>query len=336
MAICVRARAARRIELIERPRSEPGPGCARIRVRRCGICGSDLHFFVGRQAPPSVCPGHEFSGEIAALGADTQGWREGDRVCVEPLTRCGSCRRCRAGDYHMCADVGIYGIHHDGAMASEVHVATRGLFALPAQVDFALGALTEPLAVGVHALRLAGVGKGSRVLVLGAGTIGLLSAVAARHLEADHVAISARHPQQHEAAVRLGVDQVIDPDSVRSCSPQPDVVIETVGGEATTVADAVAAVDYAGSVIVVGLFEGRLEFDPLLMMIKEVRMISSMVYNTSDGQADFQIALDILSQRGQDLRSLITHEFPLEQAQKAFETAADKSSGALKVMLEPR
>jgi len=235
----------------------------------------------------------------------------------------------------MCAEVGIYGIHHDGAMASEVLVATRGLFALPAQVDFALGALTEPLAVGVHALRLAGVGKGSRVLVLGAGTIGLLCAVAARHLEADHISISARHPQQHEAAARLGIDQVINPDSVRSCSPQPDVVIETVGGEATTVADAVAAVDYAGSVIVVGLFEGRLEFDPLLMMVKEVRMVSSMVYNTTDGQADFQIALDILSQRGQDLRSLITHEFPLEQAQKAFETAADKSSGALKVMLEP-
>lgn len=336
MAVCVRAPSAGRIELVESPQRDPGRGCVKIRVRRCGICGSDLHFFVGRQAPPTVCPGHEFSGEIAALGADAHGWHEGDRVAVEPLTRCGRCARCRAGNYHLCSSVGLYGIHRDGAMASEIVVPTYTLFALPKEVDFALGALTEPLAVGVHALRLAPVSKGSRVLVLGAGTIGLLCAVAARHLGADHVAISARHPQQREAASRLGVDQVVNPDAVRDSSPQPDVVIETVGGNATTVADAVAAVGYAGSVVVVGLFETRLEFDPLTMMMKEVRMISSMVYNSTDDQADFRIALDILSARSQDLRPLITHEFPLEQAQRAFETAADKTSGALKVMLEPR
>lgn len=336
MGVRLRAPAAGRVELIESRVSDPGSGCIKIRVRRCGICGSDLHFFLGRQAPPTVCPGHEFSGEISAAGRETPGWHEGDRVTVEPLERCGRCGRCRAGDYHLCAGVGIYGIHHPGAMASEIVVPAYTVFALPGQVDFSLGALTEPLAVGIHALRLARVGKGSRVLVLGAGTIGLLCAAAARHLEAEHVAISARHRHQHEAAEGLGVDTVIDPAEVRTYSPQPDVVIETVGANASTVADAVSVVDYAGSVIVVGLFDAALEFDPLTMMVKEVRMTSSMVYNTSDRHADFQIALDILASRGQELRGLITHEFPLERAQKAFETAADKASGAVKVMLEPR
>jgi len=173
-------------------------------------------------------------------------------------------------------------------------------------------------------------------MVLGAGTIGLLCVAAARHLGAEHITVSARHPQQRQAAVGLGADDVIAVEAVGRYSPSPNVVIETVGANASTVADAVATIDYSGTVVIVGLFDDTPAFDPLLMMIKEVRIVSSMVYGSTDCVADFAIALEILADRGEQLRNLITHEFSLQDAQTAFETAADKTSGALKVMLEPR
>jgi (R,R)-butanediol dehydrogenase/meso-butanediol dehydrogenase/diacetyl reductase/L-iditol 2-dehydrogenase len=282
-----------------------------------------------------VCPGHEISGVVEDVGREVTGWSEGERVTIEPIVRCGTCEHCRRGDYHLCSPFRFHGVTLPGGMATSLVVPSYTLFRLPAAVDFELGALTEPMAVTVHALRLAGVGKGSSVLVLGAGTIGQLAAVAAGHLGADFVAITARHAQQKEAARRLGCDQVLDPDSVHDVERAPGCVIETVGGEATTVDDAVKVVAPAGSVIVVGLFDRAPAFNPLLLLLKEVRVVGSLVYNRRDEEADFDTALEILVRRGPELRHLITHVFPLREAQRAFETAADKKSGAVKVMLDP-
>ena len=113
------------------------------------------------------------------------------------------------------------------------------------------------------------------------------------------------------------------------------MVIETVGGHTTTVADAVQVIDAGGTVVITGLFEDTPKFDPLTMLMKEVRIVASMVYNRHGPASDFDTALDILATRGGDLRRLVTHTFPLTDAQHAFETAADKSSGAIKVMLAP-
>lgn len=335
MQIELRAPAAGRIEVVEGRRNDPGPGEVRVAVQRCGICGSDLHWFLGHQMLPPVCPGHEISGVVDAIGVGVSGLREGDRVAVEPLVRCGECTLCRCGDYHLCARLQIPGITAAGGMASSLVVPAYSLFPLPASIDFELGALAEPTAVTVHALRLANVGPGSRVLVLGAGTIGLLTAAAARHLGAEFISITARHEHQRQSALRLGCDEVLSPDSACDVSGHPGAVIETVGGTASTVDDAVSVVARGGTVIVVGLFDQAPAFNPLVFIMKEVRIVGSMVYNRKAGRADFDIALDLLADRSSELRSLVTHVVALRDAQAAFATAADKKSGAVKVMLNP-
>ncbi|HEY2775114.1 MAG TPA: alcohol dehydrogenase catalytic domain-containing protein [Candidatus Binatia bacterium] len=331
-----RYEAAGRIGVREVELGAPGAGEVRVRVLRCGICGSDLHAFRGRAELPLDCPGHEMSGIVDAVGPGARGVREGDRVAVEPLRRCGDCRHCLAGNYHLCGRLALSGVTAPGGMASAIVVPDYALFALPSSLDFALGALAEPMAVSVHAARLGGAGPGSRVLVLGAGTIGLVAVAAARHLGAEYVAISARHPQQKKLAAALGADEILDPEQLRPSGEKPDVVIETVGGTASTVGDAMLAVARGGTVVVVGLFEKTPVFDPGVMILKEVRMVGSMVYNhPPGGAADFAIALDVIADRAQALRALVTHTFALEDVQRAFETASDKASGAVKVMLAP-
>jgi len=332
--LALSAGAVGRVETQPTALREPDAGEVRVAVERCGICGSDLHWFLGRMPLPGVCPGHEISGTVDGVGKGVSDWRHGDRVTIEPITRCGECPRCKMGDYHLCRSVNLYGVGLPGGMASHVVVPAYCLYKLPPTVDYELGALAEPLAVTVHALRLANVGPDSTVLVLGAGTIGQMTVAAARHLGAHRIGATARYPQQREAAERLGCDEVLSPDQPRM-SQRPTVVIETVGGHATTVADAVQVIDAGGTVVITGLFDDTPKFDPLTMLMKEVRIVASMVYNRRGPASDFDTALEILSARGNDLRSLITHIFPLSDAQRAFETAADKASGAIKVLLAP-
>lgn len=337
MGIEARYEGIGRIRAVETAVGNPSRGEVRVRIERCGICGSDLHCFRGHSALPGVCPGHEMSGVVDAVGAEAVGVREGDRVAVEPLVRCGTCRHCRSGNYHLCGRLALCGVSAPGGMASHIVVPDYSLFALPRDVDFELGALAEPTAVAVHAARLGGVGTSSRVLVLGAGTIGLVAAAAARHLGAAHVAISARHPQQKALARALGVDEVLDPDHLRASGEKPDVILETVGGEATTVADGMLAVARGGTIVMIGLFEKTPVFDPGVMILKEVRLVGSMVYSRPEtGPADFDLALECIEANASALRGLITHTFALSNVQEAFETAADKKSGAIKVMLAPQ
>lgn len=332
--IALRADGVGRVSALPTPVGEPDAGEVRVAVERCGICGSDLHWFLGRMPLPGVCPGHEISGTVDAIGAAVSAWAVGDRVTVEPIVRCGECARCKSGDYHLCRSVNLYGVGLPGGMASHVTVPAYCLYRLPSAVDFELGALAEPLAVTVHALRLANVGTDSTVLVLGAGTIGQMTIAAARHLGARRVGATARYAHQGAAAKRLGCDEVLSPDQPRM-SERPTVIIETVGGHATTVADAVQAIDAGGTVVITGLFDDTPKFDALTMLMKEVRIVASMVYNRRGPASDFDTALEILAARGSDLRPLVTHTFPLADAQRAFETAADKASGAIKVMLAP-
>ncbi len=336
MGIEARYQGVGRIGVTDVPTAAPGSGEVRVRIQRCGVCGSDLHCFRGHADLPTGCPGHEMSGIVDAVGDGAGDVREGDRVVVEPLRRCGTCRHCTAGNYHLCGRLTLCGVTSPGGMASHIVVPAYTLFALPSSLDFELGALAEPVAVAVHAARLGGVGRGSRVLVLGAGTIGLVAAAAARHLGAGYVAISARHPQQRRLAESLGVDEVLDPDKLRTSGEKPDVVLETVGGNASTVADGMLAVARGGTIVVIGLFEKTPAFDPGVMILKEVRVVGSMVYNRPPtGIADFELALDCIGANAGALRGLVTHTFALGDVQKAFETAADKKSGAVKVMLAP-
>jgi len=330
--------APRTIELRDVERPSPAVGEVIVRVRCCGICGSDLHWFHGGFPPPPVCPGHEIAGEIADVGSGVVGVRSGDRVAVEPLVTCGRCSACRTGDYQICRQFQILGTVLDGGLAEYVRVPAYAVFPLPAELDFEIGALTEPMAVCAHAARLGHIRLGDRVLVLGAGTIGLLSVLAARVAGATDVGVTARHPHQAALARRLGASQVFANSAEGQAQLEAfvrdhpvDVVIETVGGHADTLDQAIEAVRPGGTVVILGVFTSRPPCNALGLVIKEVRVIGSLTYGRSGPRADFDVAVDILRTRVALVRELITHRFELNTVQTAFETAADKAQGAIKV-----
>jgi 2-desacetyl-2-hydroxyethyl bacteriochlorophyllide A dehydrogenase len=328
-------------ELRDVPTPTPGAGDAIVRIRRCGICGSDLHFYHGTLPPPPVCPGHEISGEIAEVGAGVTSVKAGDRVAVEPLIVCGECVFCRTGDYQLCPLFQVAGNSVDGGFAEYMRMPAYAIFRLPHEVDYEVGALTEPLAVTVHAARLAPVRLGDRALILGAGTIGLLAVAAAKAAGAGDVWITARHLHQAEAARLLGASRIFlgttgQSELQTAAHENPiDVVIETVGGTADTLNDAVHFVRRGGTVVVLGIFGSSPALSALVLVVKEVRLVGSMTYGRSGTRADFDIALDLLADAPERFRQLVTHRFPLNLVGHAFDVASDKSSGSIKVAIEP-
>ncbi len=325
----------RDIELRQLPDPLPQAGSVIVRVHACGICGSDLHYYCGAATPPRVALGHEISGTIADAGSSP--FAVGDPVVVEPLLACGTCPRCRAGEPNLCARLRILGNRAPGGLADAVAVPASTVYRVPSAIDLDIAMLAEPLAVGVHAAHLAAIEPGERVLVLGAGVIGLLAAFVVADRGAD-VTISARYAQQRAAARDLGATRVLDADRaavLAACADdRPDVVLETVGGAGGTLDLALEVVRPGGRIVGLGMFTQPIALDPLRFLMKEVRLVSSMTY-CRRGEPDFVHALDLLARECVRLQRLITHRVPLADVARGFAIAADKTSGAIKVAVLP-
>ena len=338
-AVACRGPGALALEDVARP--EPGPGEVVVAVRNCGICGSDLHWYHDQMMIPAVCPGHEIAGEIADVGPGVTTLRAGDRVAVEGIATCGACRYCVSGDYQRCPNIGIVGMTIPGGFADYLRMPARHCFRVPDGIEFATAALGEPLGVAVHGVRLSGLEIGQRVVVLGAGTIGLMAIVAARAGGAGEIVVTARRPQQKAAALALGADRVVDdvdPSALMAeASDDPvDLVIETVGGTADTLDTAVAVCRPGGTICVLGAYTKSPPFPALFVLVKELRIIGSLVYGRAGARADFDIALDLLHRHGPRIaQTLITHRFPLDRIDDAFRAAADKTTGSIKVTIAP-
>jgi len=338
-----RMRAARaegpgRIVVEEVDRPEPGPGDVVVKIAACGICGSDLHWYHDQMMLPAACPGHEIAGTVAMVGPNVTSLREGDRVSVEGIASCGECRYCRAGSYHYCPRIGIVGMTIPGGYADYVKIPARHCFAV-GDMDLATASLSEPLGVAVHGVRISGLSIGQRVLVLGAGTIGLMAVVAARAGGAGEILVTARRPQQQAAARALGADRVFsDADEgalFEATSESPvDLVIESVGGTSSTLDTAVAACRPGGTICLLGVYTTSIPFPALFTVAKELTIKGSFVYNRAGSRADFDVVTDLLHRQGNRLAStMLTHSFPLERIADAFETAGDKTSGSIKVTI---
>ncbi|MGB6838610.1 MAG: alcohol dehydrogenase catalytic domain-containing protein [Dehalococcoidia bacterium] len=314
-----------------------------VRVRQCGVCGSDLHFYRGDlPLPPGTCMGHEIGGEVAEVGPGVQDFRPGDRVCVEPLLVCGTCQYCRSGQYQLCRQRRLLGTPLPGGFARYVQVPAYCLYRLPDAIDFEVGSLIEPLAVAVHGLRLASLSVGDRVLVLGAGTIGLMAVLVSREMGATSVVACGRYGHQRETALTLGAESAVE-DSEEALAglsgpawDSPfDLVVEAVGGHADTLSRAVSLARFGGRVAVLGLFTRPVTFNAMSVMVKETQLIGAITYGRAGTRSDFAVALDIAARQATALRSLVTHRLPLERTGEAFETAADKKTGSMKVSVLP-
>lgn len=336
-------RGPKRIEIAPQPVPQPGPGEVRVKIRACGVCGTDLHLY---STPGFVEPGrvmgHEMAGTVDALGPDVAGPSPGEPVVVEPLLSCGSCRWCGQGRHSICPDFGVYGIHRNGGFAEYAVVPASGLYSIPEDLDFHLAALAEPVAVAVHGLKLAHFQPDQRLLVLGAGAIGLLVVAVAHALGGREISLTARHPHQAEMGKALGAKRVL---SATESTPQAltewarshaaDLVVESVGGQAQTLQAAGAALAPGGTISVLGVFLGPQEIDPLALLVKEATMVWSNCYARPPGKSDFEVALELIHRHRDTMALLLTHRLALEKIQEAFSIAGDKTTGSVKVSIAP-
>lgn len=262
------------------PDPQPGPGELLLRVRRAGVCGTDLHLLGD---PPAVTPGsvlgHEFAGEVAALGPGVGGWRLGEPVCALPYLACGDCAACAAGDEMGCTGLRMLGAGDlPGAFAEYVRVGARHVLRLPPGVDYDAGALVEPLAVGLHALRAADLRPGEHVLVLGGGAIGLAAAAWARDGGAGEVVVVDRLANRRALAPTFGASRVVDAADDAALfaladllGGQPPVVIECVGAPGM-LAHCLGLVGRRGRIVVAGAAMAPDALMPAMACLKEVSL----------------------------------------------------------------
>ena len=327
----------------EVPRPVPGPGDVLVRVRRVGICGSDLHNYAVNTTPETFSGGHELAGEIVEVGEGVAADRVGERVAVDVFGHaraCLTCWYCRIGQFRHCIDRTP---EAPAGFAPYLSRRAYGCYPLPDGVSWEEGGLVEPLAVSVHGVRRARMAAGETVAVLGAGTIGLTSVAAARALGAGKVFVTARHPHQAEMAKHLGADEALPPEGPSLWEALAEVTegrgadlsIETVGGTNSEVLkQAIEVTRPQGRIAVLGGFWAPLTLDWFDPQQKEQSVIFSRMYSVMDGRHDFEIAIDLMASGRVALKPMVTHQFPLEEIQGGFETAGQKSAGSIKVQIQ--
>lgn len=320
------------------PDPVPGPGELVVQVGRSGICGTDLHLTDVRdpKVPPGTVLGHEFAGIVAGLGAGVERFQCGDRVFVLPLRGCGQCASCLAGEPAWCAAVQpCYGGFADYAV-----VAESSCFVLPGALSLADGALLEPLAVALHAVAAAGMRPGARVLVQGAGPIGLGVVFWARRLGAGHITVVEGAPARAALALRMGASVCIAPGDCErdpaafamggAADPEaPELVFECVG-KPGLVAQAIAHVRPRGTVVSAGFCMSADTFVPAAANVREARLLFPLGYSARD----FAVCAEVLAAGAPEARLMVTATVPLGQLPQVFEQLRSDRTQC-KVMVAP-
>lgn len=326
-----------KVDFIENEVSEPGPGQVLIKIISSCICGSDLHIFKGKH-PAVTLPvtiGHEFSGKVVAVGNGVETVAVGDRVTVEPVIICGKCRACRHGEYGYCEHLSFTYRNGNGAMADYITVFEPYVYKLPDHLSYDGGALIEPLAVAAHAARRGDVKLGEKVLVIGAGAIGILTAALCRRMGAGEVAIADFSAARLKLALELGATTAINPreqDVLEVAAKLTggtgmDKTFECVGKESTFY-QAMMALKKNGLATIVGIFEEKEIQIPVTRLIThEIKVQGSQGYCW-----DFPVALE--TSREINIEKLVTHTFQLDALQQALETSSEDSK-AVKVIIKP-
>jgi len=322
-----------------------------IRVKRSGICGGDLHHWrkpVQKWKNKSVTMafrGHEFSGDVVEIGEDVTNVVVGDRVAFEPLIGCGKCPYCLTGEYNLCPDLLTLKLPFLTGFSEYAKAPSFTLYKLPENVSYEEAALLDCLSVAVHAIHRAKVKTGDTVAIVGMGTIGLSTLIMARKAGAKVIAIDL-YDSPLKVAEKLGAFKVINShreDPVKEVKEATDygygvdVVFEAIGGNTDIVPQCLDMARYGGVVALIGIFEKPLE-EGIISKVQRLEKDLIGVYNYSiwDNKREFQIALDYIARGEIDVKPLITHRFPLDKINEAFDVAKNKKeTGAIKVMLIP-
>jgi L-idonate 5-dehydrogenase len=336
---------ARDIRVESRAKPTTAPGMVLLRIRRAGICGSDSHYFAHGDCGPFVPTrpfilGHEFTANVVALGEGVTAPAVGTRVTVNPARACGFCSYCSSGRRNLCRKTIMLGSASttpptDGAFAEYVTVRADQCHALPPELDDGVGAMMEPLAVALHAVKRAGSVSGKHVLVMGGGPIGLLVAMTARAFGAAPVALSDIVPARRKLALEFGADLALDPaastmvDQVKFLTGEGFDVILEASGARPALRQAFDLIRPGGTIVQIGTL--GTEDVPLpanYLMLREIQFVGSFRYGNV-----FDEAIRLAASGRLNLRPLITGLFPIAQSLEAMKQADDKAN-ALKVQIE--
>ena len=340
-----------RVDTVPLPPAPPA-GWVQVRVDWCGICGSDLHeylagpVFIPVDAPHPLTGlqgqcilGHEFCGEIAAVGPDVAGFAAGERVAADACQHCGHCWYCRHGQYNICENLAFTGLMNNGAFAELVNVPAELLYKLPEGFPAEAGALIEPLAVGMHAVKKAGNLLGQNVVVVGAGTIGLCTIACARAAGAAQVIALEMSGARKARAQAVGASHVIDPSK---CDAQAEIRRLTGGlgadvsfeciGHKDTAQVAIDAIRKAGTCVMVGIFETASSFNFFDLVATEKHVIGSLAYN-----GEFADVIAFIADGRIDVTPFITGRIGLEQiVEQGFERLVHDKENNVKIIVSPR
>jgi len=309
-----------------------------IDVKAVGICGSDMLSFQGKHellTYPRVM-GHEFSGIVENVGTDVTNVKPGDQVIVEPLISCGKCKPCLTGDYNVCEDLKVLGVHVDGSFQEKVVIAAEKVFKLPPGASLKEGSAVEPFCVGLEASRRGRLNIEDTIVIFGAGTIGICVLKAAKCYRARRIISVDINPDRLKRAKDMGADYVVNSAEENleekiaelTDGKGASVVVEASGVEAALEA-CLTATAYRGRVAILGFYKSPLvNIRPIHIVKKELDVYGSRVYNNR-----FPLALDLLAKGEVNLKDLITHEFPFDQLEQAMKTALDPKVDSLKVIV---
>ncbi|MEU9395405.1 alcohol dehydrogenase catalytic domain-containing protein [Streptomyces sp. NPDC048324] len=299
-----------------------------VRTKVVGVCGSDTHAAAGRHPFIDLPyhPGHEAVGVVVATGRGAEDFVPGDHVIVEPNLYCGLCPQCRSGRYNICQDLKVFGCQTPGALADLFTIPADRVHRVPDGMTDLQAVLVEPLATPVHAVAKAGDLTGRTVAVLGAGPIGLLMLIAARHAGAERIVVTDLQQGKRDRALRLGADAALPadaPDLVpmahAALGGPADVVFDCVARE-QSMAQATDLVAKGGHVVVVGV--GAAGTTPVrldLIQDREIRIEGTLMY-TAD---DYRVALSLIASGSFDIAEIVTATYPLEEAASAFAASLD-------------
>jgi L-iditol 2-dehydrogenase len=333
------------LQLEQRPIPKAGRNEVLLRIHSVGICGSDVHYLVNGcigdfivKAPMVL--GHESSGIVAEVGEGVKHLKAGDRVAIEPGIPCRHCDYCKNGQYNLCPDIVFCATPpYDGTLTRYYVQAADFCYKLPDHVSFEEGALLEPLAVAVQACRRANITLGDRVLICGAGPIGLMNLLTAKASGASKICITDIDEHRLSVAKSMGADltYLIGKKEPRQLAEEiagvfdglrPDKTIECSGAE-SSIQLAIYATKSGGTIVLVGLGPAEVRLPIVNAAVREVDIRGVFRYANC-----YPVALAMVASGRINVKPLVTHRFKLEETLKAFETAKTGADHAIKVIIK--
>jgi L-iditol 2-dehydrogenase len=334
----------KQLEYVDFPDPEYGADDLLVKVRACGICGSDIHGFdgsSGRRVPPLIM-GHEASGEVAAVGANVADFKVGERVTFDSMISCGRCKFCASGEINLCDNRQVMGVspgdyRRHGAFAEYVVVPRRIAFRLPDAVSYEHAAMVEPVSVVVHATNLAPKRLGQTAVVVGTGMIGLLAVQALKAAGYGRVFAVDLEDRKLEIAKQLGADAVVNPKNTDAAKAiqeltggrGADLAMECVGATAP-VQTALACVRKGGAVTLVGNITPKIELNLQSVVTREITL-----YGSCASAGEYPECLDLISRGVIQVSPIISALAPLSEGANWFDRLYGHDPELMKVILQP-